>query len=187
MPKHPPLSHWHQRARWLPAVGRQRDSFGMSCRHVVLEANTLLLLITHEPPLAVKLDWTVLVAGVFLEHNYKLRNLPSSPSSGVMVREPTEREKDEKEVEQEITRQREENARKRLQAKKNLQKAQDHQRLNPSVSHNWILGKRYERASEQKRHPSIFIDGFNEAAWGDTCHGNHHKFHYGKSQISSRI
>lgn len=44
----------------------------------------------------------------------------------------------------------------------------DHQRLKPSVRLNWILGKRYERASEQKQNPSIVIDVFNEAAWDDT-------------------
>ncbi len=54
-----------------------------------------------------------------------LRNLFESEFSR-QGRKQTEREEYEKEVEQEIARQREENARKRLQAKKNLQEAQDH-------------------------------------------------------------
>ena len=54
-----------------------------------------------------------------------LRNLFESEFSR-QGRKQTEREEYEKEVEQEIARQREENARKRLQAQKNLQEAQDH-------------------------------------------------------------
>ena len=54
-----------------------------------------------------------------------LRNLFESEFSR-QVKKQSEREEYEKEVEQEIARQREENARKRLQAQKNLQEAQDH-------------------------------------------------------------
>ena len=44
----------------------------MSGRHVVLEANDLLLLV-HQPSLAASPGRTVLVAGAFLEHGYNLR------------------------------------------------------------------------------------------------------------------
>jgi len=81
VPKHPPLGHRHRRARWLPAVGRQRDPLGMSGRHVVLEANNLLLLIVHQPPLAASLGGTVLVAGAFFEHRYNLRTETPPPKT----------------------------------------------------------------------------------------------------------
>ena len=61
VPQHPPLGQRHRRARWLPAVGRQRDPLGMSGSHVVSEANALLLLIVHELPLTASLGGTVLV------------------------------------------------------------------------------------------------------------------------------
>ena len=78
VPQHPPLGHRHRRARWLPAVGRQRDPLGMSGSHVVSEANDLLLLIVYEPPLTASLGGTVLVAGAFFEHTETLRrHLPA--------------------------------------------------------------------------------------------------------------
>ena len=77
VPKHPPLSHRHRRARWLPAVGRQRDPLGMSGRHVVPEADDLLLLIVHQPPLAASFGGTVLVAGAFLEHVENPTEMPT--------------------------------------------------------------------------------------------------------------
>ena len=46
---------------------------------VVPEADDLLLLIVHEPPLTASLGGTVLVAGAFLEHGYNLRRRPSGP------------------------------------------------------------------------------------------------------------
>lgn len=79
VPQHSPLSHWHRRTGWLPAVGRQRDPFGMSGRLVVLEPDDLLLLIVRQPPLAVSLDGTVLVAGGFLKHAKTLRSSPLAP------------------------------------------------------------------------------------------------------------
>ena len=49
MSQHPSLSHWHRWARWFPAVGAQRNPFGMSGRSLVPKANKLLLWWTHQP------------------------------------------------------------------------------------------------------------------------------------------
>ena len=51
----------------------------MSGRHVVPEADDLLLLIVHQPPLAASFGGTVLVAGAFLEHAKTLRSSPLAP------------------------------------------------------------------------------------------------------------
>jgi hypothetical protein len=85
VPQHPPLGHRHRRARWLPAVGRQGDPFGMSGRHVVPEANDLLLLIVHQPTLAASLGGTVLVAGAFFEHPENPTETPTCPAGEIAV------------------------------------------------------------------------------------------------------
>jgi hypothetical protein len=85
VPEHPALGHWHRRARWLPAVSRQRDPFGMSSCCVVLEADNLLLLIVHQPPLAASSGGTVLVAGAFSEHAENPTESPAGPAGEVAV------------------------------------------------------------------------------------------------------
>ena len=56
----------------------------MSGRLVVLEPDDFPLLIVHQPPLAVSLGGTVLVAGAFLEHA-KPTEQPVSPAVEVAV------------------------------------------------------------------------------------------------------
>ena len=85
VPQHPPLGHRHRRARGPPAVGRQRDPLGMSGRHVVPEADDLLLLIVHQPPLAASFGGTVLVAGAFLKHFENPTETPTCPAGEVAV------------------------------------------------------------------------------------------------------
>ena len=52
---------------------------------VVPEADDLLLLIVHQPPLAASFGGTVLVAGAFLEHAYNLTVTSQSPAVEVAV------------------------------------------------------------------------------------------------------
>ena len=77
--QHLQLGYRHRRARWFPALGSKRDPFGMSGRLVVLEADDLLLLIVHEPPLTAGIGGIVLVPEGINEHENDLRRRPSAP------------------------------------------------------------------------------------------------------------
>lgn len=57
----------------------------MSGRHVVPEANDLLLLIVYQPPLAASFGGTVLVAGAFFEHAENPTETPTCPAGEVAV------------------------------------------------------------------------------------------------------
>ena len=85
VPKHSSLGHRHRWFRWLPAVGRQRDPFGMNGRHVVPESNDLLLLIVHQPPLAARFGEPVRVAGAIVEHDENPTETPLSPAVEIAV------------------------------------------------------------------------------------------------------